>query len=225
MAVGCGNWITEVPLYEIESLGIVSKCRNGIRSFRPLDKNRDGFITGEGGAALLLEAADIAQQRGAPIFGKIRGLGNCIEFSSRKGFTVPEIVTKRCMETALRDAGSRADDLACIIPHGSGTQKGDRSELRSIADLLGQKRSEVPMTGMKAYTGHLGAASDIAEIIFGVLSLKRNIVPATLNFSETDREFSDLRISSLHQLCGRDLFLSASYGVGGQSSSVVVEVL
>jgi 3-oxoacyl-(acyl-carrier-protein) synthase len=81
------------------------------------------------------------------------------------------------------------------------------------------------MTGMKAYTGHLGAASDIAEIIFGVLSLKRNIVPATLNFSETDREFSDLRISSLHQLCGRDLFLSASYGVGGQSSSVVVEVL
>ena len=140
LAVGCGNWITEIPLYELESLGILSKCTSGIHSFRPFNRQRDGFIPGEGGAALLLEAADIAHQRGAKILGKVKGCANYSEFSDNTGFSVPAKVCQRSIELALRDAECEIKDLASINPHGSGTQQGDRSELRSITDAFNMER-------------------------------------------------------------------------------------
>lgn len=224
LAVGYGNWITEIPLYEIETLGILSEGTKGARSFRPFDRHRDGFIPGEGGAALLLESADRARQRGAEIIGTIKGLANCTEFSQGKGFSVPQKVSKRSMELAIKDAGCGISDIAFINPHGSGTRKGDRSELSSIMDVLHPENVAVPLCGLKPYTGHMGAASDIAEIIFGIKGVKDRIVPATLNFEGAEREFSELNISNSHQPCAKPYFLSVSYGIGGQSSAVVVEV-
>ena len=128
------------------------------------------------------------------------------------------------MELALQEAACGIKDLAFINPHGSGTQKGDRSEMRSVTDLLGKHSSETPVCGMKAYTGHMGAASDIAEIIYGVQAVRNSIVPGTLNFQETEMEFRDLSISSSRQACEGNQFLSVSYGMGGQSSAVVVRV-
>jgi 3-oxoacyl-[acyl-carrier-protein] synthase II len=225
VAVGYCNWITEVPLYEIERLGIVSKCRDGVSSFRPFDRRRDGFIPGEGGAALVLEAAETAEKRGASILGRIRGTGNCIEFTSGTGLAVPPMVSKRCMEIAMGDAGCSFHDLAFITPHGSGTLRGDASELMSLKRVCEENKVSIPVSGMKAYTGHLGAASDIAEVIMGTSAVREKMVPATLNFSEPDKSFPDLKISGSHQASDKKCFLSTSYGVGGQSSSVVAEVL
>ena len=225
LAVGCGNWITEIPLYEMDGLGILSRCRQGVHSYRPFDRRRDGFIPGEGGAALFLEAADIAKKRGAKIWGKIEGFGNCIEFIKDQSMTVPSHVMSRNITLALEDAGCDLADLSFICPHGSGSQKGDRSELNSIRKVWGPKSSEIPVCGMKAYTGHLGAASDLAEIIFSIRSATEHMVPATLNFIETDLEFADLRIAGTPRRCDRKRFLSSSYGIGGQSSSVIIEVV
>ncbi len=224
LAVGCGNWITEVPVYELEGLGLLSKCKAGIHSFKPFDKGRDGFIPGEGGAAILLEDAVSAKQRRATIYGSPAGFGNCIEFSETQGLSVPARAGKRGMELALQEAACGIKDLAFINPHGSGTPKGDRSEMRSVKDLLGKHSSETPVWGMKAYTGHMGAASDIAEIIFGVQAVRNGIVPGTLNFKETEIEFRDLSISNSRQACEGNHFLSVSYGMGGQSSAVVIRV-
>ena len=223
LAVGCGNWITEIPLYELSSIGILSKCTSGVHSFRPFNRQRDGFIPGEGGAAIFLEAADRAQERGAKILGRIRGCANYNELSESRGFGVPARVCKRSIELALADARCEIGALASINPHGSGTQKGDRSELRSIMDVLGKKHSDIPICGMKPYTGHLGSASDIAEIIFGISAVQNGIIPATLNFEETEREFSGLNISNNHQTCEKQCFLSIIYGIGGQSVAMVVE--
>ena len=225
LAVGYGNWITEIPLYELEGLGILSKCRQGIQSYKPFDKNRDGFIPGEGGAAIFLETADIAEKRGAKVLAGIKGVENCIEFSSNHTFSVPSKVSKRNMLSVIEETACAIDDLAFIIPHGSGTRKGDRSELRSLMDILGDKRADVPLCGLKPYTGHMGAASDIAEIILGINSTAEGTVPATLNFRATEKEFSGLKISPSPMGCTKKHFLSVSYGVGGQSSSVIVEVL
>jgi len=222
LAVGCGNWITEIPLYELEGLGILSKCSSGARSFRPFDRSRDGFIPGEGGAALFLEGSEIAANRGAPILGRIRGTGNCIEFSPGQGLSAPLKVHKRSIGLATQDASCGVEDLAFICAHGSATQKGDRSELSSIQDVLKTEKAKVPVCGLKPYTGHIGAASDIAEIILGITALKQRFVPATPNFNETDKEFSLLNISDHHQPCEKDSFLSLSYGMGGQSSSIIV---
>ena len=138
--------------------------------------------------------------------------------------TVPSHVMARNITLALEDAGCDLADLAFICPHGSGSQKGDRSELNSIQNVMGPRSPEIPVCGMKAYTGHLGAASDLAEIIFSIRSTGEHMAPATLNFNESDSEFADLRIAGTPQRCDRKRFLSSSYGIGGQSSSVIVEV-
>lgn len=225
MAAGCGNWITEIPLYEMEGLGLVSQCRDGILSYRPFDWRRDGFIPGEGGAALFLESSDIAKKRGATILGKIKGFGNSTAFSNDRGISVHSHVTLGSIAAALNETSSDPGDLAFISPHGSGSQKGDKSEMRSIMQVCGKEKHAIPICGMKPYTGHLGAASDIAEIILGVKAVHDKIAPATLNFRESEKEFTELRISGSHQQCEKDHFLSVSYGIGGQSSSVIVQVL
>jgi 3-oxoacyl-[acyl-carrier-protein] synthase II len=128
------------------------------------------------------------------------------------------------MRSVLEDAAIDLRDLSFLCPHGSGSKKGDRSELASIRDLCEERGSDIPITGLKAYTGHLGAASDLAEVIFCLRSVREGMIPATLHFREADREFRGLRISGKHEPCERGPFLSLSYGIGGQSSAVVVEV-
>lgn len=223
LVVGCGNWITDIPLYELGELGMLSRCREGVRSFKPFDRRRDGFITGEGGAALLLEDAETAKKTGAEVHGTIRGTGNCIEDASGSDLCgVPEFSTQS-MTMAFDEAGCTIEDLALISPHGNAVRKGDRSELRAVRNFLGRWCSEIPFCGMKAYTAHLGAASDIAEIALGIHAVRNRMVPATLNFEETEPEFDELRISGTHQPCSKDHFLSLSRGVGGQSCSLLVE--
>ncbi len=224
LAVGCGSWINDIALYELSGLGLLSCCSSGIQSFRPFDRSRDGFLPGEGGAVILLEAEERARSRGTDILGTIRGFGNCIEFSPGRGLGLSPKVSKRCIANALEDACCDIHDLSFIILHGSGTQKGDRSELSSISDILGTRKSEVPLCGIKPYTGHMGAASDLPEVILVVRAIDENTVPATLNFRNTENQFSGLTVLTSHGSGDKDLFLSFSYGIGGHSSSVVVEV-
>jgi 3-oxoacyl-[acyl-carrier-protein] synthase II len=222
LAVGCGNWITEIPLYELDGLGLLSKCKSGARSYRPFDRSRDGFIPGEGGAALVLASEESARRHGAASFGGIAGAANCIEFS--EGLGVPSKVALRSASMALEDAGYEMKDLAFVCGHGSATRKGDHSELQSLLDLTGGGRLPVPICGLKPYTGHMGAASDIAEIILAIKGASEGIVPATPNFCQADDEFSGLKISERPQACAQERFLSISYGMGGQSSSIVISV-
>lgn len=225
LVVGCGSWIKGVPVQELHGLGVLSDCKHGIQSYKPFDKNRDGFITGEGGAAIFLEASDTARQRGAKVFGKVRNFGNCFEFSPDQGLSVSPDVIKRNVKTVLDEAELNVKDLAFINLHGSGTVKGDRAELSSIKEVLNENQSSVPISGLKSYTGHIGAASDVAEVIFGLKSVINKIIPATLNFEEAEKEFSELNIQNRSQECDKNTFLSVSYGIGGQSSSVIVEAV
>jgi len=223
LAVGCGCWITEIPMYEMDGLGILSRCRHGEASFRPLDRARDGFIPAEGGAAILLEEKERAEARGARILAEIKGFGNCIEVPQAKSLSVPEQISKNSINAALEDGAVDWRDLAFICPHGSGTRKGDRSELNSIAQIMGGPKDEVPVCALKAYTGHMGAASDICEVILGIEAINEGCVPGTLNFSKTEAVFEGMGISaSAKQARGRR-FLSVSYGIIGQCSSVLVE--
>jgi 3-oxoacyl-[acyl-carrier-protein] synthase II len=223
LAVGCGCWITEVPMYEMDGLGILSKCKHGPASFRPLDRTRDGFIAAEGGAAILVEDNERAKARGARILAEIKGFGNCIEVPQAKGLSVPEQISKNSINAALEDGAVDWRDLAFICPHGSGTRKGDRSELNSIAQIMGAPKDDVPVCALKAYTGHMGAASDVCEVILGIAAINEGLVPGTLNFSKTEAAFEGMGISaSTKEARGRS-FLSVSYGIIGQCSSVLVE--
>lgn len=224
LAVGYGSWINEIALYELEGLGILSKCKAGPSSYRPFDRNRDGFIPGEGGASIVLEAAEVAEKRGTPLLGRVKGFGNCVEFPDNHRLGVPDTVSRESITMALEESGCTINDIGFIVAHGSGTRKGDRSELRSIIDVLNDNLT-IPLCGLKPCTGHMGASSDIAEVVLGLLSARNKSVPGTLNFHAAEEEFASLRISSAPQQCHNNTFLSISYGVGGQSSTVIVESL
>jgi 3-oxoacyl-(acyl-carrier-protein) synthase len=223
LAVGCGCWISEIPMYEMDGLGILSRCRRGPASFKPLDRARDGFIPAEGGAAILVENIERAKARGAHILAEIKGLANCIEIPNGKGLSVPEQISTKSIKAALDEGAANVGDSAFICPHGSGTRKGDRSELNSIAEILGGQKSRIPVCALKPYTGHMGAASDICEVILGIKAINEGIVPGTLNFSKSEAAFEDMSISASALEARGNSFLSVSYGIIGQSSCILVE--
>jgi 3-oxoacyl-[acyl-carrier-protein] synthase II len=221
LAVGSGSWVNEITLYELAHLGLLSKARRGPASFRPFDRRRDGFLPGEGAAALVLEPLEQARERGATVLGLVRGLGASTD--AAPGLALPDRVAERSMAEALADAGWTAADLGFVCPHGSGTAKGDRAELRGVAGVLGDRRAGVPVCALKPYTGHMGAASDLAEVILGVRAAAAGVAPGTLHFEAADPEFGDVKISARPQPCARPRLLSVSYGLGGQSSAVTIE--
>jgi len=225
VAVGYGGWLADIARYELGGVGLLSACSSGVSSYRPFDKRRDGFIPGEGGAAIVLESAESAKVRGARIFGKVMGASSSLALNGDGEATVPPMVNKPSMMTVIKDAGCSTAELSFLISHGSGTKEGDRSELRSIKSVLSNNAGSIPVCALKPYTGHMGAASDLAEIIFGILAVKEGLIPASLNFTETEKEFSGMNISGAPGRSEKTLFLSTSYSVGGQASSVLIDVL
>ncbi len=225
MAVGYGSWINEISLFELNGLGLLASGHSGAASYRPLDKAREGFIPGEGGAAVLLmsDALGRSGSWGSPK-AFLLGCGNCVETVSSHSIRVPSDVTLRVMDNALKASAIDPDDLGFIIPHGSGTRDGDRSELRSLIKLLGDSAHRVPIWALKSSTGHMGAASDLAEIILGIEAAGEAAIPGSLHFHEAEPEFASLKISSTPQDLKRSTFLSVSYGIGGQSSASAIEV-
>jgi 3-oxoacyl-[acyl-carrier-protein] synthase II len=224
IVVGCGSWISPLPLFELNTLGLLSACRQGASSFRPFDRKRDGFIPGEGGAAMVLEPVSRAKDRGARIYGVFKGTGSRIGFEHSGGLGTPEKIAEHCVRRALEAADLRMDKLGFVLPHGNATRRGDASEMASLLYLTGKDSSFLPpLCGLKPYTGHMGAASDIGEIIIGILTAGEDFVPGTLSFQGTDPGFSCLAIGSSPQRTRGNVFLSVSCGMGGQSSALVVE--
>ncbi len=223
LAVGCCCWINEIAMFELDGLGILSRCKHGSASFRPLDRMRDGFIPGEGGAAVLLEEMEQAKARGAKILAEIKGNGNCVEFPEGKSLSVPGEISGNCIRSALEEGSVEVRDLAFICPHGSGTRKGDRSELNSLQGLFETEGTNVPVCALKAYTGHMGAASDIGEIILGIAAINAGVVPGTMNFSKPEPAFEGMGISTSPVKAVGKNFVSVSYGILGQCSTVLVE--
>ena len=220
VAVGVGSWINPVVRYELAGLGLLSRGRRGAASFRPFDRRRDGFLTGEGAAALVLESAERAVRRGAGILAVVEGVGNATE--AAPGLPVLDGVTRHAMAAALADAHCAPADLGFVCPHGSGTVKGDRAELRAVRAVLGEAAAAVPVAGLKPHTGHMGAASDLAETVLGVLALGAGCTPATPHFESGEPEFATLRIAATPQPLGVPRFLTASYGIGGQAAAAVI---
>ncbi len=216
------TWINPISLYEMDGLGLLSRCRYGAASYRPLDRKRDGFIPSEGGAAVVIETEESAIQRGMPISGRLLGCSNLCENPTDRGMSVPTTLTRKVIEDVLSQSGTRIDELAFICLHGSGSRKGDLSELRSISELF---LTTVPICAIKPYTGHMGAASDLADMILSLKMLKMGLVPGTLNFREADEAFTDLPITVKHTPTDKKRFLCVSNGLGSQSVAVVVEVI
>jgi 3-oxoacyl-[acyl-carrier-protein] synthase II len=224
IVVGTCVWSRFISLFDLDALGLLSPCRAGWSSFRPFDGRRDGFIAGDGAAALVLERPEQARARGARVLGHVRSVASFTDVSETGGLGVSIETVRRTVTTALDDAGLRPKDLAFISPHGNGTRKGDRIELSALTKILDADRAATPISGMKPYTGHLGAASDLAEIAIAITALTNGLAPATLNFRTPDAGFEQLDITTEHRPIRARHAVSMSQGFGGQSLAVALSV-
>lgn len=189
---------------------------------RPFDKDRDGFVIGEGGGALMIETEENAKKRGATILAELAGFSNCTD-----GYHVtsphPEgIGALFCMEKAIEHAGLSASDVDYINTHGTSTGVGDPIETQAIAELFGEHAKEMAVTSTKGATGHMMGAGGITEAITCIQCIRTGVVPPTLNLEEPDEKCAPLNYVPGKAIEKKvKVAMSNSFGFGGQNSSVI----
>lgn len=189
---------------------------------RPFDKDRDGFVIGEGGGALIIETEEHAKERGAEILCELAGFSNCTD-----GYHVtsphPEgIGAVFCMEKAIEHAGLSTGDVDYINTHGTSTPMGDPIETNAIAQLFGDHAKDMAVTSTKGATGHMMGAGGITEAITCIQCIREGIVPPTLNLENLDEKCVPLNYVP-GKAIQKDVrvAMTNSFGFGGQNSSVV----
>lgn len=190
---------------------------------RPFDKERDGFVMGEGACVLVLERLDHALQRGAHIYAEVTGYASTNDAHHMTAPRPDGAQTTRAMRLAIERAGITPDRIDFISPHGSSTPLNDSAESRAIKDVLGERAYDVPISGTKPYYAHALGASGAIEIAITCLAMERGWIPPTLNF-ECGDEHCDLDYVPEH---GREhrptTALSNSFGFGGINAALVLQ--
>ena len=191
------------------------------KASRPYDRDRDGFVMGEGAGIVVLEALEHALARGAKIYGELVGYGLSGDAYHITSPAEDGDGAFRCMTAALKRAGVSADDVDYVNAHGTSTPLGDEIELRAVERLLGSRRNSVAMSATKSATGYLLGAAGAIEAIFSVLAIRDGIVPPTLNLDHPSVETSIDLVPHTAKKRKVDIALSNSFGFGGTNASLV----
>jgi 3-oxoacyl-[acyl-carrier-protein] synthase II len=193
------------------------------RASRPWDRDRDGFVMGEGAGIVVLEEMEHARARGARIYAEVAGYG-----MSGDAYHITSPAPEgeggfRAMTAALKSAGLRPDDVDYVNAHGTSTPAGDELELGAVTRLLGNHASEATMSSTKSATGHLLGAAGAVEAIFCALAIRDQVAPPTLNLEnpsvETPLDLAPLRAGERRI----EVALSNSFGFGGTNASLVLK--
>jgi 3-oxoacyl-[acyl-carrier-protein] synthase II len=192
------------------------------RASRPYDKDRDGFVMGEGAGVVIVESLDHAKARGAKIRAEIVGYGLSGDAYHITAPAADGDGAFRCMTMALKRAGISAGDIDYINAHGTSTPLGDEIELSAVQRLAGNAAGKISMSSTKSCIGHLLGAAGAVEAIFSVLAIRDGIAPPTINL---DNPSVDTPIDLVpHQARKRDIdvVLSNSFGFGGTNASLIL---
>ncbi|MEC7501821.1 MAG: beta-ketoacyl-[acyl-carrier-protein] synthase family protein [Planctomycetota bacterium] len=189
---------------------------------RPFDRDRDGFVLGEGAAMLVLEELEHARSRGAEIYGEIKGYGSTAD-AFRITDTHPEgRGAIRCIQSALDDAGIVAEQIQYINAHGTGTSVNDKVETLAIKQALGETAYKIPVSSTKSMMGHLIAAAGATEVIVCLLAMRDGVLPPTINYENPDPDCDLDYIPNEARQSECDFALSNSFGFGGQNISLIL---
>jgi len=188
---------------------------------RPFDKNRDGFIAGEGAGILILEEMEHARSRGAPILAEVLGYGTTDDAHHISAPLEDGSGASACMRAALAQAGLKPEAVEYINAHGTSTQLNDKSETQAIKNVFGHQAYSVAISSTKSMTGHLMGAAGAIEAIFSVLALRDGIIPPTINY-ETPDPFCDLDYTPNQSRRKKlQVVMSNSFGFGGHNASLI----
>ena len=219
VAGGTEAALTGVCLAAFRRMGALSK--EGVS--RPFDARRDGFVMGEGAAVLVLERADHARARGATIYGRIAGYA-----ASNDAFHItqpdPEGAgARKAMVGTLADADIGPSDVGYVNAHGTGTPYNDRIETQAIKSVFNGSNTPPPVSSTKSAIGHLLGAAGAVEALVCLESIRRGVLPPTLNYQEPDPDCDlDYVPEGPREAPGLEMALSNSFGFGGQNACLAI---
>jgi 3-oxoacyl-[acyl-carrier-protein] synthase II len=192
------------------------------KASRPYDKDRDGFVMGEGAGVVVLEELEHAKARGAKIYAEVVGYGMSGDAYHVTAPSSDGDGAFRCMTAALKRAGLQAHEIDYVNAHGTSTPLGDEIELRAVERLMGNRTAELTMSSTKSSVGHLLGAAGAVEAIFSILAIRDNVAPPTINL---DNPSVETQIDLVpHQAKKKEIntVLSNSFGFGGTNASLIM---
>ena len=194
------------------------------KASRPYDKDRDGFVLGEGGAAIVLEELEHALARGAKIYAEIIGGGMSADAHHITAPHPEGLGATLVMKRALIDAGIEPTEVDYINTHGTSTPLGDTAELKAIVNIFGEHAYKLNISSTKSMTGHLLGAAGAIEGIAAILAVKNDIIPPTINHTTPDPEIDPKLNLTFNTMQKRtvNVAISNTFGFGGHNAAVVI---
>jgi len=193
------------------------------KASRPWDKDRDGFVLGDGAGILVLEEYEYAKERGAEIYCELVGFGMSGDAYHMTQPSMGGEGAARCMRNALQDAGLNPQDVDYVNAHGTSTPVGDVAETMAIHKAFGSHARYLAVSSTKSMTGHLLGAAGGIEAIFSVLSMRDNVLPPTINLDLQDPDCDLDYVPNNAREMTVDVAMSNSFGFGGHNAVVVVQ--
>lgn len=193
------------------------------KACRPFDKNRDGFIMGEGAGIIVLEEAERARKRGARIYCELAGYGMS---GDAYHMTAPDPEGDggvRCMTASLKDAGVKPEDIGYVNAHGTSTLYNDKIETLAIKKVFGAHAKKLAISSTKSVTGHLLGAAGGVELIATALCIKEGIIPPTINYETPDPDCDLDYVPNKPRAAKIDVAMSNALGFGGHNATLVVK--
>jgi len=220
IAGGSDAYIIPLALAGLDRMRAISRRNDEPeKASRPFDKNRDGFVLGEGAGILILEELGFALKRGAKIYAELLGYGSNIDGLH---ITEPDWENQvRCIRLALNDAGILPQEVDYINAHGTSTMLNDIAETKAIKAALGEHAQEVAVSSNKSMIGHLLGATGAVEAIFTALTIRDSIIPPTINYDTPDPECDLDYVPNVARKAEVNVALSNSFGFGGANASLI----
>jgi 3-oxoacyl-[acyl-carrier-protein] synthase II len=192
------------------------------KAARPFSRNRDGFVMGEGAAALVLEDYDAAVGRGAEILAVIRGSGEKADDFHRTRSKPDASAIIGAIAAALDDAGVGAEDIDYVNAHGTGTPENDKMEARALEAVFGEAMRGIPVSSNKSIIGHTLTGAGAVEAVFSILTIRHGLLPPTINYEIPDPEIPLDVVPNRARAAEISTVLSNSFGFGGQNVCLVL---
>ncbi|MFZ5827990.1 MAG: beta-ketoacyl-ACP synthase II [Bacillota bacterium] len=192
------------------------------KASRPFDKERDGFVMGEGAGVVVLESLEYALERGARIYGEIIGYGSAADAYHMVQPPENGEGGARAMRRALKDAGLEPSAVGYINAHGTSTPQGDIAETRAIKAVFGEHARKLAISSTKSMHGHLLGAAGAVELIATVMAVREGVLPPTINQEVADPECDLDYVPNQARRAQVEVGLSNSFGFGGQNATVIV---
>ena len=223
LAGGTDAAVNPVAVLGFSLLGTLSRCNaEPGRASRPFDRQRDGFVIGEGAGFVVLERESFAQARGAPVLAELAGYGVTCDAYRITDERPDAAEAAHAISLGLRDAEMEPRDLGYINAHGTGTRMNDITETRAIRLSLGAHAADVPVSSTKSMIGHLLAAAGAVELAATLIALTEGFLPPTINLEDPDEECDLDYVPNVARAASPTAALSTSFGFGGQNACLVI---